>query len=149
MDLIEIDCLDAKSFQAGFASLHDVLARQAAHVRAFTHWEMHLGRKDYLFHFCHLAKCAAGHLLARAHRVHVGRIEEVDPEIERSSIERLCFRFIENPRPPLRGSVTHAAKTDPGDDEAAVAEWCVLHGVVGESTRCISPVSYTHLTLPT
>jgi len=73
-------------------------------------------REHDLFHLCHLAKCAARHLFARAHRVHVGRVEEVDSEIERPSIEGLCFRFIENPRPPFRASVAHAAKTDPGDD---------------------------------
>src|ERR1035441_3502822 len=64
----------------------------------------------------------------RAERIHVGCVEKVDAGLERAAKERLCGALVENPRPPLRRSVAHAAETQPRDGDSSAAEGRVLHG---------------------
>src|SRR2546427_387963 len=44
MDLVQIDRVDPQPAQAPLARLHDVLPRQAGHVRPLPHGEVHFGR---------------------------------------------------------------------------------------------------------
>ena len=88
---------------------------------------MHFGGEHNLFHLRHLAQGTTSDLLAHAHRVHVGGVEEIDAEVEGFFIEGARVDFIQNPRAPFRGTVGHAAQTDPGDFEATVSELCVKH----------------------
>ena len=51
---------------------------------------------------------APEHLLARAVRVHVGGVEEVDPGVERLPEERSRRRVVQYPVAPFRAAVAHA-----------------------------------------
>ena len=127
VDLVQVDGLDAEPAQARLAPLHDVLARDAAHVGSISHREMHLGGEDDLFHLRHLPQGASGDLLAHPHRVHVGGVEEVDAQIQGFLEERAGVDFVEYPGPPFGSAVGHAAQTDPGNLEAAAAQLRVFH----------------------
>ncbi len=120
MNLIEIDGFDAEAFQTRFASLYDVFAGQAAHVRSVAHREMDFGGEDDLLHRRHLTQGTPGYFFARAHRVHVCGVEEVDAEVERLSEERSRVSFIEHPRSPFRRAVAHAAETDSRNEQATL-----------------------------
>ena len=121
VNLIEVDCLDAQSFQTRLAALHDVLARDTTHVRTVAHWEMDFGREYDLVQFGHLSEGTACYFLADAQRIHVGGVEEIDPELERFLEERPRVHVVENPGTPFWRPVGHAAETDPRDNEAASA----------------------------
>ena len=78
--------------KTGLASLLDVLAGEPPHVRCARDREEDLGRDDRPRPArCELAKQPAGDLLARAERVHVRRVEEVDTGLDRAS-ERTVAR---------------------------------------------------------
>src|SRR5437667_78430 len=112
MDLIEIDRINTESFQTRVASLKNVLAGEATHVRSVTHWEMNFRSEHDLFHVRHFSQRTPSDQFARTHRVHVCRVEKVDSKIERFFVKRSRLRLIEYPWPPLRASIAHASETN-------------------------------------
>jgi len=76
----------------------------------------------------------AEHFLARASRVDVRRVKEVDSEIKCLSEEGLAFFFVKRPSVATgsvrtRGwrAIRHAAETDAGNLEAGFAEVDAIH----------------------
>jgi len=88
MDLVEVDVIHAEPLQRGVDRLHDVLAREAARVSARAHRVEDLGGDDDLVALGEFLQGAAEDLLARADRIHVGRVEEIDAAFERLANER-------------------------------------------------------------
>src|SRR4029079_8142584 len=66
---------------------------------------------------------------ARAERVHVGGVEEVDPELQSADVERPAGVLVEGPGGGAPGgvAVAHAAEADLRDGQARPAELHVLH----------------------
>ena len=128
VDLVEVDRLHAQPPQAGLATLLDVLARKALHVRPFAHAAEDLGGQHHLLQLGVLPQGLAGDLFAHAHRVHVGGVEEVDAGLDGLAEEGHGRLFVQDPRPPLGVAIAHAAQAEAGDFDAGAAEIGVLHG---------------------
>ena len=130
MDLVEIDVMRAEPLQRGVDRLHDVLARQALGVGARPHLPMHLGRDDDVVALGVFLERPAEDLLARALRIDVGGVEEVDPALERLADERPRRLFLEHPFAPLGRAVGHAAEADFRHLHAGLAELRGFHGML-------------------
>ena len=107
--------------------MKEVLARQAAVVRPIADRIKRLGRDDDLVAPGVLLQRAPGDLFARAERVHVGGVEEVDAVFQRTGEKRLAGRFVEHPLAPLRGTETHAPEADPRHFQTGRSEIDVVH----------------------
>ncbi len=120
--LVEIDGFDAEPAETGLASLDDVFAGQADHVRRpRTHLEEHLGGDDQFVESAILPEKLARDLLAPADRVHVGGVEEVEAEFKGAAEERAGGGLVEDPGAPGWIAIAHAAEAKAGDDEPRVA----------------------------
>ena len=64
---------------------------------------------------------ASGDFLARAERVHVGGVEEVDSRLDGLAEERLRGGLVEDPRTPLGTAEAHASQGEARDGEAGAA----------------------------
>ena len=126
VDLVEVDVVRAEAPQRGVDRLHDVLARQALGVGARSHRPMHLGRDHHLRSLGVFLERAADDLLARALRIDVGGVEEIDALLERLANEGARGLFLEHPFAPFGRAVGHAAETDLRHLHARLAK---LHGL--------------------
>ena len=129
MLVVEVDVVDAEPLQRGVARLLHVL-RVAAHLaRAVVVADVaELRREDDLF--AAVADRLTDELLVRAAAVHVGRVEEVDPELE-SALDRrdrlaLVGRSVELRHP-------HASEAEGRDLELLRAKFASVHD--GDATR--------------
>src|SRR6266496_5099174 len=61
--------------------------------------------------------------------IHIGGVEKIDSEFERSPDERPAFFFVQKPL-PFHHSVAHAAQTDSGHFETGLAKVCVVHSFI-------------------
>src|SRR5207253_3469040 len=75
------------------------------------------------------------HLLAAAERVDVGRVEEVDPGLERLLDEGAACGLVEHPFAPARVAIGHAAEAQARDVKAGVAEADIVHRLLREGER--------------
>ncbi len=126
MDLVEIHIVEAQSSQAVVDRLEHVLARQPALVRSRAHRVEHLGGDDHsLALHAEFLQRPPEDLLALAFRVHVGRVEEVDSQIQRLAHDgkaRLLGKH-----PVRTAAKAHAAQADSGDLQSGCAQPCVVH----------------------
>ena len=133
MDLVEIDMIEAKSFQAGADLIHDVSAREANGVRPRPHPCAHLGRDDDVLALdAKVAQSLADLNLRLAFGIDVGRIDEIDARFERPSDELGGGVLIERPNiaPHSAGAAAmkrHGAKANFRDILARTAKRSIAH----------------------
>ena len=128
MDLIQIDVVDAQAAQRRVDAIEDVLARQAALVRAAAHCAVDLGRDHDLVARGERTQRPARDLLAHADRIDIGGVEEVDAGFISLSDQWQAGGFVEHPVAPGGVAVGHHAQADPRDLEAGRSEAHVFHG---------------------
>src|SRR5581483_7759258 len=130
--VIEIDRVDLQALQRRVARLADVLRRSvdaeelallAAHVPE-------LRRDDD--GVAAAADRAADEPLVRERTVHVGRVEKVDPEIDRAMDRRDRFLVV---AAGVELRHPHAAETDGGDPRSAGSECALFHPFIFAETR--------------
>jgi hypothetical protein len=122
VDLIEVDPVRLQASEAVLDLLDDPAARVALHVRiGVVHRPVHLGRKHD--RIAAALECLTDDLLGFAARVHVGRVDEVDPRIKRAvnGGDPLVVVGI-SPR-----AEHHRAETQRTDVDAGVTELAVGH----------------------
>ncbi len=147
MDLVQVDVVGAKPAQAGVDARADGLARQAAAVRAGPHGIEHLGRDDHLVAHGEVAQRAPDYLLAFAAAVHIGRVEEVDAQVERLADEAAA-RFLVGAPFACGHAVAHAAQSQARYLEAGAAQVDIVHGKIlgggsGWAWRAATPQATT------
>ena len=132
MDLVEVDVVGAEAAEAVVDFGEDRFAREAGAVRVGPHAAVDLGGEHDRIARGHFLEQLADDFFAGAIGVDVGGVEEVDAGVERLLDEGPGFFFRQRPGmgAAVGHAVAHAAETDAGDFEAAVAEAGVLHGVV-------------------
>jgi len=94
------------------------------------HLAAHLGGEHDFVALGEVLEGAAEDFLADATCVHVGRVKEVDAEIQRPPDNRAAVLLIQRPRvvgPTFSGPEAHGAEADARDVHAGVAQLCVLH----------------------
>ena len=97
VDLIEVDIIRAEPAQAVVDLREDRLTRQPYAVWARPHREEYFRGKHDLVALGEVLDRAAQHLLGAALRIHVGRVEEVDPHLQRLADQRPPLFLIERP----------------------------------------------------
>src|SRR5215470_182610 len=107
----------------------DVLAREAARVGIIADRQPDLARyHDLMACDAEAPKRAAENLLARAERIEIRRVEEIDAVIERALDQRHRVVLFEHPRPPLLRSEREASERDARNLHAGGTEIDVVHG---------------------
>src|SRR5204862_3609372 len=69
----------------------------------------------------------AENLLAFTHRIHVGRIEIIDSQLERFSNERPRLFFFQNPRSPLFRTIGHGSEAQTRHFQSGMSKIHVFH----------------------
>ena len=107
----------------------DRLAGQAGAVGPLPHLPVHLGGDHHLVPAGELVEGPAEELLAGPTRIHIGRVEEVDPELQGLFDKRTALLLVEHPlMAATRGvAIAHATETDLRDVKAGPAQFDVLH----------------------
>jgi hypothetical protein len=84
------------------------------HYSVGLHFAIHLGGNDYLVQIREVLQSASEDLLTPPNGLDIGRIEEIDPQLEGFLDDRLAFFFVEHPlvNPTLRVPEPHATKAD-------------------------------------
>jgi hypothetical protein len=121
MDLVQIDIVGAQAAERRVDRRQHVLARQPSIVRSWPHRVEHLGGDDDVVAAGEVPDGAAGDLLGDAERIHVGGVDEVDAELDRTLDDRPAAIFGEHPRAPAGVAVGHHAEADPRHFEACAA----------------------------
>src|SRR5436190_3466429 len=127
VDLVEVDGVHLQPPERRVDRVEDVLAGEAASVRAGRHREVDLRGDDGLFARKQLPQQPAGHDLAGAVRVHVGRVEEREPALDGAPDDRLRRRLVEHPGPGRVLAVAHHPEAEPRDVQPRVAEPDLIH----------------------
>ena len=121
--VVEVDVIEAEPSQRGFARLPYVLGVATHLARAVVVADVAELRREHDL-VPPVADRFAHELLVRTAAVHVGRVEEVDAELERSVDRRdrlaLVGRSVELRHP-------HAAEAESGDLESLCAELASVH----------------------
>ena len=118
VDLIEVDMIEAESFQAGRDLVHDVSARQADGVRPRPHPAANLGRDDDVLALdAKIAQSLANLNLGLPFGIDVGRIDEIDSSLKSAADELGGGDLIERPNIAPHSACAaavkgHRAKTD-------------------------------------
>ena len=83
------------------------------------HGEEDLGGNHYFVAACEVRECTADELLLSPVGVGIGRIEEIDVEVERMAQDRAALRLGKGPRmiAPFRHPEGHATQAELGDPE--------------------------------
>ena len=115
VDLIEIDVVMAEPLQRSVASRENVLAGKAAAIGTFGEREEALRGKNIVLAVRELFENLARHFFTDTFRVHIRGVKKVEAELERTLDVRASLVFAEDPRPPIRVTVGHAAKTESRD----------------------------------
>ncbi len=66
-------------------------------------------------------------LLADSHRIHVGRVEEIDAALDRGPEKGAGLPLVQDPRPPLWVAVAHAAQAQPRDRHSRSTQVRIFH----------------------
>ncbi len=130
VDLVEIDIVHPQPRQAVVHRLHQRLARQTARIGGLLPGQESLGRDHNLVAPCEFGQQAPDHLFRGAARIHVRRIEEVDPRLHRLADEGTAFVLRKHPVavPAFAGvAIAHAAEAQPRNLEARGPEIDVIH----------------------
>jgi len=130
VDLVEVDDVHPEPVEAAGEVLFDGLPGEpgplAGGIGLGGHTGMGPGRDD-LGVAVVLREDVAEHSLGLAHRVHVGGVEEVDPEVDGSLDEFPSAFLVHHPLAPVTAPEAHTAQTDAADAHARVTEGGVLH----------------------
>ncbi len=134
MDLVEIDRLHPEPFTAGREFLLDGLPGESLGVRVvLAHLVVHFRRDDRLLAVA--LQRLAEDPLGLASRVHVRRVEEVDPEVDRAVDDLLALLVFQNPLAPVARAEAHTAEAESADFHARVSERRILHAGAYEPDR--------------
>ena len=114
VELVEVDIVGAEAGEGVLNLGHDRLAGQALAVRTGTHGVAQLGRDHDVVAVREVAQGSAEDLLARALRVDVRGVEEVDAGVQGVPNERAGVGLAERPDrvAPARFTVGHRADRD-------------------------------------
>ena len=112
MDLIEIDIVHLQPLQAGVDGLHDMLARQAHAIGTGIHREEQFGGDHHIVAIAMRFDGPAQNFLAHARGIDIGRIEEINAQINGLAQQRLRGFVLQHPGPPFAGAIGHAAEAD-------------------------------------
>src|SRR5262245_13283678 len=124
-----------------------MFARETPVVWSSASWPKPLRRDHDLIAAREILERASQYFFAHAIGIHVGGIEEVDPEFEGTADERPAGVFVEHPRPPLRGAIRHRAKTDARDFQTRRTEADVIHSA-NSAFRPPTPISQCACSTP-
>ena len=141
VDLIQVDRVDPEALQARVGRREYPLARESAQVRPLRRLRTRViaaleGEVDRMkelrrdHHFVarqQFLQQSSGDLFRDAGRIHVGRVKQVDPELDRPAHDRFGRGLVQHPRAPLGRAVGHHPECNARDLEAARAEVDVLH----------------------
>src|ERR1700730_1687954 len=113
MNLIEIDEVGSETAQTVVQFAEDRLAGQSRSVRPRPHPAIDLGCDDNVLAARELFQRAAKNFLGRAVGIYVGRIKEIDPELNGLLDQRPALFLIKRPwmSPAVRDAVRHTANT--------------------------------------
>ena len=118
MDLIKIDIVGAQSLQTVFHRVHKRFGRQARCIGGLPPGAKCLGRNDDLVAPGKFFQPFAGDRFRSSRRINIGRIEEIDPQLERLADHRARSLFVHRPVMAyglgigLRNAEAHTAQTE-------------------------------------
>src|SRR4051794_29108731 len=116
MDLVEVDIVGAEALQLVVDGVTQMLAADADLVRPLAHLEAELGRDDDIRALGIAEQALAHDRPAGAEIVGIGRVEEIDPDVEGALEERPALGLAERrPGAPPLGTPGIAAETDGAD----------------------------------
>ncbi len=116
VDLIEVHVVGSQPLEAGIDGRAHVLAAQAPVVGALPHRVEDLrGQHDVL---AVALEGRADDLLASSARVHVGRVDEVDTQLEGALDDRDGLLLLDDPLPPIGRAKAHRSQADLTDARA-------------------------------
>jgi hypothetical protein len=130
VDLVEVDVVGAEPGEAVIDLGHDRLAGEPFAVGAGPHGVAQLGGDHHVVAVREVLQRPAEDLLARALRVHVRGVEEVDARVQGVADQRARIGLAERPdRVAALGlAVGHRADGEGRDVQAGGAELDVFHG---------------------
>ena len=113
--LVEVYVVRSQPTEAVVDRMENVLSRQAPLVRVLAHGHVHLGPDDdTVSGRTEVFERTPKNLLTAAAGIHVGRVDEVNPQLQRLSNERPTLCLLQNPFSPARGAIGHRAQANPG-----------------------------------
>src|SRR5688572_29912182 len=117
MDLVEVHVIGPQPLQAVVDLAQDRLARQPGAIRSLAHFAMYLGSNNDLIPLREVLQSAPEDLLTRPNGIDIGRIEEIDAQLEGFLDDRPAIFLIQHPfvNPTLRVPKPHTAETDTRD----------------------------------
>ena len=129
VDLVQVHVIGSKPLQAFVDLAQDGFARQPAAVRPLAHHAKDLGGDNDLVAFCKVLQGTPEDFLARAQRIDVGRVKEVDPQLQRLLDDRAAVFLVQHPfvDPARCISEAHAAETDARDLHTGRTQTSVFH----------------------
>ena len=96
MDLIKIDMVELHALQARLDAVHDVEPRGAARIHAVAGLPEHLGGDDHaVARHLQVLERLPRHLFSDAVGVYIGRVDEVDPGVERAPDQALGIGLLQ------------------------------------------------------
>jgi len=119
----KIDVIGSQPLQRSFDCPANVLAIQPYHLPVFD-LPAELRGDDDLVAFS--AKRSADQFFIDVRPIHLGRVEEVDPQLQRAIDRGQRFLLV---RRAVRLAHPHASKTFRGDDQTLRSESAFVHGV--------------------
>ncbi len=130
MDLVKIDIVHAEPLETGIDRVQNRFARQAGDIGTGFVGKEHFGRDDHFVPPREVLQGTPDDLFARAGRIAVGGVEEIDPELQRLADERPAFFLRKRPfvLAAIGIAIAHAAEADARDIEAGAAEFHIIHG---------------------
>src|SRR4029453_19574997 len=93
------------------------------------HREIDFRRNHYLIAPGKVTKGATQYFFAGAISIHVGGLEKVDSQFERSLNENAAIFFLQKPF-SFRQAIAHTAQTDSRYFEPSLAKICVVHSFI-------------------
>ena len=133
MDLIEVDVVGAETFQARLGGLNDVQPREPDFVRARSHAAAYFGRDHHVL--TPALQRPTENLFGFTGRVHIGRVEEIDPFVERPVDQRVGLLLVEGADGLPLAAEGHGAEAELRDEDTGVGEGTVFHGIISPDLR--------------
>ena len=132
MNLIQIDIVEPKAFQARLDAVHDVVARQADRVWPRCGSAAHLGCDDNTFAgHLEIAQRPTENLLGKPLRINVGGVDEIDARRERPLDQGIGVILIDLAHvlpPRALAAERHGAQADFRHIKAGPAQRTMFHG---------------------
>lgn len=129
MQHIDVDIIGLHPGERAMQRIEHMLAGMAAIVRAGTDLIAKLGGDHQLIALRQFAQHIADDFLARACRIEIGEVDEVNAIVERMADDRLGFGLIKNPGLPGFRAHIHRAEAEARYFQAGLAKTGILHGL--------------------